>query len=152
VALFLSKSPCETYAFHWRSLHSRDGTGRLNKAPLISIVDDDCIVRGAIESLVMSHGFRACTFLSAEAFLQSPLTAETSCLISDVQMPGVSGVELQDRLAELGLSIPTIFLTAYPDNAVRTRVLGSGAVCFLDKPFDAQSLVRCIDNALKARG
>jgi FixJ family two-component response regulator len=100
----------------------------------------------------MSHGFRACTFLSAVAFLQSPLIAETSCLISDVQMPDVSGVELQDRLAELGLSIPTIFVTAYPDNAVRTRVLSSGAVCFLDKPFDAQLLLQCIDNALKAQG
>jgi FixJ family two-component response regulator len=124
----------------------------LNKAPLISIVDDDSVVRGAIESLLLSHGFRACTFLSAEAFLQSPLIAETSCLISDIQMPVVSGVELQDRLAELGLSIPTIFITAYPDNAVRTRVLGAGAVCFLHKPFDAQSLIQCIDNALHRQG
>ena len=115
-------------------------------------MDDDSIVRGAIESLVMSHGFRARTFLSAEQFLQSPLIAETSCLISDVQMPDVSGVELQDRLAELGLSIPTIFVTAYPDNAVRARVLGSGAVCYLDKPFDAQSLIQCVEDALKARG
>jgi FixJ family two-component response regulator len=86
--------------------------------------------------------------VSAEAFLQSPLTAETSCLISDIQMPDVSGVELQDHLADLGLSIPTIFITAYPDDAVRTRVLGAGAVCFLDKPFDSQSLIQCIDNAL----
>jgi FixJ family two-component response regulator len=67
-------------------------------------------------------------------------------------MPDVSGVELQDRLAELGLSIPTIFITAYPDNAVRTRVLGAGAVCFLHKPFDAQSLIQCIDNALHRQG
>jgi FixJ family two-component response regulator len=124
----------------------------LNKAPLISIVDDDGVVRGAIESLVMSHGFRACVFVSAEAFLQSPLKAETSCLISDIQMPDVSGVELQDRLAELGLSIPTIFITAYPDNVVRTRVLGAEAICFLHKPFDARSLIQCIDNALNRRG
>ena len=100
----------------------------------------------------MSHGFRACTFLSAKAFLQSPLIAETSCLISDIQMPDLSGVELQDRLAELGLSIPTIFITAYPDNAVRTRVLSAGAACFLHKPFDAQSLLQCIDNALNRQG
>jgi FixJ family two-component response regulator len=124
----------------------------LNNTQLISIVDDDSDVRGAIESLVMSHGFRACTFLSAESFLQSPLIAETSCLISDIQMPGLSGVELQDRLAELGLSIPTIFITAYPDDAVRTRVLNAGAACFLHKPFDAQSLLQCIDNALKRQG
>jgi FixJ family two-component response regulator len=124
----------------------------LNKIPLISIVDDDHIVRRAIESLVLSRGSRACTFPSAEEFLQSPLLAETSCLISDVQMPGMSGVQLQDRLADLGLSIPTIFITAYPDDSVRTRVLDSGAVCFLLKPFDAQSLIESIDDALNRRG
>src|SRR5882757_4883787 len=100
----------------------------------------------------MSYGFRACTFLSAEAFLQSPWVADTSCLVSDIQMPDVSGVELQDRLAELGLSIPTIFITAYPDDIVRTRVLGAGAICFLHKPFEGQSLIQCIDNALNSRG
>jgi len=100
----------------------------------------------------MSLGFRACAFPSAEAFLQSAQLAETSCLISDVQMPGISGVQLQNRLADLGLSIPTIFITAYPDDAVRTRALSTGAVCFLHKPFDARSLVQCIDNALNRRG
>ncbi len=84
--------------------------------------------------------------------LYSTWLAETSCLISDVQMPGISGVQLQDRLADLGLSIPTIFITAYPDDSVRTRVLGSGAVCFLLKPFDAQSLVESIDRALNRPG
>jgi FixJ family two-component response regulator len=123
----------------------------LNKAPLISIIDDDSIVRGAIETLVKSHGFLACTFASANAFLQSPLGAETSCLISDVQMPDIDGIELQKRLADLGLSIPTIFITAYPNEEVRTRVLSLGAVCFLHKPFEAQSLLRCIDDALNRR-
>jgi FixJ family two-component response regulator len=127
-------------------------TGRLNKTPLISIVDDDGVVREALKSLVTSLGFSACTFPSAEAFLQSRLMADTSCLISDVQMPDISGLELQDRLTDLGLSIPTIFITAYPDDAVRTRVLSTGAVCFLYKPFDARSLVQCIDNALNRRG
>jgi FixJ family two-component response regulator len=124
----------------------------LNKAPLISIVDDDSVVRGAIESLVTSLGFVARTFASAEAFLQSPLVAETSCLISDVQLPDMGGVELQDQLADLGLSIPTVFITAYPDDAVRVRALEAGAVCFLHKPFDGQSLIRCIDDALNRRG
>ena len=123
----------------------------MNKTPLISIVDDDSVVRAAIESFVKSHGFLTCTFASASAFLQSPLGAETSCLISDVQMPGINGVELQDRLVDLGLSIPTIFITAYPNDEVRTRVLSAGAVCFLHKPFDGQSLIRCIDDALKGR-
>jgi FixJ family two-component response regulator len=126
-------------------------TSRLNKTPLISIVDDDSVVRGAIESLVTALGFLACTFPSAEAFLQSQLVAETSCLISDVQLPGTSGIELRDRLADLGFSIPTIFITAYPNDAVRARVLDAGAVCFLEKPFDGQSLIQCIDNALDRR-
>lgn len=98
-----------------------------------------------------SHGFLTCTFASASAFLQSPLGAETSCLISDIQMPDINGVELQDRLVDLGLSIPTIFITAYPNDEVRTRVLSAGAVGFLHKPFDGQSLIRCIDDALKGR-
>jgi FixJ family two-component response regulator len=124
----------------------------LNKVPLISIVDDDGVVRGAIECLVMSLGFLACTFPSAEAFLQSPLVAETSCLISDVQLPEGSGVELQSRLADLGLNIPIIFITAYPNDALRARVIEAGAVCFLHKPFDGQSLIQCIDDALSGRG
>lgn len=124
----------------------------MSKPPLISIVDDDGIVRQAIESLVTSLGFLACVFPSAEAFLQSPLIAETACLISDIQMPNVSGVQLQESLIDLGLSIPTIFITAYPDDAVRTRVLGRGAIGFLLKPFNAQSLIECIDSALGRRG
>jgi FixJ family two-component response regulator len=115
-------------------------------------VDDDSVVRGAIESLVTSLGFLACTFPSAEAFLQSPLAVKTSCLISDVQLPGNSGVELQRQLADLGLRIPTIFITAYPDDAIRTQALQAGAVCFLHKPFDGQSLIQCIDDALNRRG
>jgi FixJ family two-component response regulator len=124
----------------------------LSTPPLISIVDDDGIVRQAIESLVTSLGFLAGVFPSAEAFLRSPLIGETACLISDVQMPNISGVQLQEYLIELGLSIPTIFITAYPDDAVRARVLGRGAIGFLLKPFNAQSLIECIDSALGRRG
>ena len=134
------------------SLPTKRRVSRLNKTPLISIVDDDGVVGRAIESFVTSLGFLACTFPSAKAFLQSPQMAETSCLISDVQMPDLSGIQLQDRLGDLGLSIPMIFITAYPDEAVRTRALGKGAVCFLLKPFDAKSLIECIDNALNTRG
>jgi FixJ family two-component response regulator len=134
------------------SLPSMRRTSRLNETPLISIVDDETLVRGAIESLVRSLGFLACTFPSAEAFLQSQLMPETACLISDVQLPGTNGVELQEHLADLGLDIPTIFITAYPDEEVRTRALNAGAIGFLHKPFDAQSLIQCIDNALNKRG
>jgi FixJ family two-component response regulator len=146
------RRPVALFCILRASLPSELRTGRLNKTPLISIVDDDNVVRRALESLVMSLGFRACAFPSAEAFLQSAQLAETSCLISDVQMPGISGVQLQNRLADLGLSIPTIFITAYPDDSVRTRVLGSGAVCFLLKPFDPQSLIECLDDALDRPG
>jgi FixJ family two-component response regulator len=135
-----------------RPFHPCDGQVRLNETPLISIVDDETVVRGAIESLVRSLGFLACTFPSAEAFLQSRLMEETACLISDVQLPGTNGVELQEHLADLGLDIPTIFITAYPDEEVRTRALNAGAIGFLHKPFDAQSLIQCIDNALNKRG
>ena len=124
----------------------------MNNAPLISILDDDSVIRGAIESLVMSYGFQTRTFESAEAFLQSEQLTETSCLISDVQMPNISGVELQQRLADQGLRIPMIFITAYPADAVRARALEAGAVCFLHKPFDGQSLIQCIHNALKRQG
>jgi FixJ family two-component response regulator len=123
----------------------------LSTTPLISIVDDDGVVGRAVESFVTSIGYLACTFTSAKAFLQSSEMAETSCLISDVQMPGLSGIELQDRLGELGLNIPMIFMTAYPDEAVRRRALGKGAVCFLHKPFDAKSLIECVENALNTR-
>jgi FixJ family two-component response regulator len=124
----------------------------LNNAPLISIVDDDGVIRGAIESLVMSYGFLTRTFASAEAFLQSGQLTETSCLISDVQMPNISGVELQQRLADQGLCIPMIFITAYPDDAIRARVLSAGAVGYLQKPFDQQSLMQCVGDALQRRG
>lgn len=123
----------------------------MSKPPLISIVDDDGIVRQAIESFVTSLGFLASVFPSAEAFLQSPQVAETSCLISDIQMPEVSGVQLQERLVDLGLSIPTIFITAYPDDTVRARVLDRGAIGFLLKPFNAQALIECIDSAIEMR-
>jgi FixJ family two-component response regulator len=87
--------------------------------PLISIVDDDDNVRAATESLVRSLGLKTRTFASAESLLQSSSLLETQCLILDVQMPNMSGIELQDRLLKLGFEIPIIFITAYPDEAVR---------------------------------
>jgi FixJ family two-component response regulator len=104
--------------------------------PLISIVDDDDTVRAATKSLVGSLGFESRTFASAESFLQSSSLLETRCLILDVQMPNMSGIELQDRLSQLGFEIPIIFITAYPDDAIRERALQAGAVAFLHKPFE----------------
>jgi FixJ family two-component response regulator len=93
----------------------------LTEIPLISIVDDDDTVRVATESLVRSLGFETRTFASAESFLQSSSLSKTQCLILDVQMPNMSGIELQDHLSQLGFEIPIIFITAYPDEAVRQR-------------------------------
>src|SRR5262245_50904975 len=96
------------------------------KTPMISIVDDDEAVRNATETLIRSLGYRAATFSSAEEFLRSQRLHETSCLISDVQMPGLNGIELQDRLAAGGHRIPIIFITAFPDDRARDRAMRCG--------------------------
>ena len=120
------------------------------ETPLISIVDDDEWIRGALEALVRSLGFATRTFASAEAFLQSSVVGETRCLMLDVQLPKMSGVELQHHLSHLGFEIPIIFITAYPDERVKARALNGGAICFLHKPIDLQGrrLVDCLHAAL----
>lgn len=123
---------------------------RLPKIPMISIVDDDQSVRRATESLVRSLGYNACTFASAEEFLGSDDLHGTSCLITDLQMPGLSGIELQDRLIAEGHRMPVIFITAYPDESLRARAMKVGAICFLSKPYSDESLIGCISTALKA--
>ena len=121
----------------------------LQQAPTIAIVDDDCSVRLATESLVRSLGFVALTFASAQDFLQSPGLEETACLILDVQMPGMSGVDLQDVLLKRGRRIPIIFITAFPEDKVRDRVLRAGAVSFLVKPFDGRKMIDSLHVALQ---
>ena len=118
--------------------------------PLISIVDDDDLFRAALEKLVKSLGLTARTFASAESYLQSSWVKETDCLIADIQMPNISGLELQERLSHLGFDIPIIFITAYPDDAVRTKAMNAGAVCFLHKPLDLQGprMADCLRAAL----
>ncbi len=119
--------------------------------PLISIVDDDESVREATKTLVRSLGYKAETFGSAEEFLESTQIVATACLITDVQMPGLSGVELQDRLISDGHDLPTIFVTAFPDTKSERRALQSGAIAYLRKPFKEDHLVEHIDTALKKR-
>jgi FixJ family two-component response regulator len=123
---------------------------RLTEIPLISIVDDDPFFRGALEQLVRSYGFAARTFESAESYLQSSWMKQTRCLIADVQMPNMTGLELQERLSHLGLDTPIIFITAYPDEAVRTKAMKAGAVDFLHKPLDLQGqrFLDCVQKAL----
>src|SRR5262249_55055267 len=111
-------------------------------------VDDDESVRSAMSSLLRSLGYEACVFASAEAFLSSPRLQDTSCLIVDVQMPGMSGLDLQAELRARGASIPIIFLTAFPEERVRRRAEAAGAVGFFGKPVDGGIIIRCLDAAL----
>ncbi len=116
---------------------------------MISIVDDDASMREATKQLVMSLGFDAHVFSSAEAFLRSSRLHDSACLITDVQMPGMSGVELQDALHTNGHQVPMIFMTALPEEHVRDRVLNAGAVGFLSKPFGDECLIKCLEKVLK---
>jgi FixJ family two-component response regulator len=120
----------------------------LSQVPVISIVDDDASVREATKGLVRSLGYEAATFGSAEEFLGSERLHDTDCLITDVQMPGLSGVDLQSRLIEDGHRMPVIFLTAFPEDRIRDRVLGAGAYGFLSKPFEEDNLIGCLARAL----
>jgi FixJ family two-component response regulator len=120
----------------------------LRSTPLISIVDDDESIREATKGLVRSLGYLAATFSSAEEFLSSDRVEDTQCLITDVQMPGLSGVELQRRLIDTGRTMPTIFVTAFPDDRTRNRVLDAGAIGYLSKPYSEESLIECLDTAL----
>ena len=115
---------------------------------MISIVDDDRFAGDAIGEFVRSLGYRTAVFPSAEQFLGSGCLGETECLITDLQMPGMSGFDLQIRLRDDGFHTPIIFVSAYPEERYRTRALDAGAVAFLSKPFEEQSLVDCISAAL----
>jgi FixJ family two-component response regulator len=116
--------------------------------PTIAIIDDDTSVRVATESLVMSLGYAARTFASAEEFLHSPSIDDVACLVADVQLSGMSGIELQGELAQQGYRKPIIFITAFPDDKTRARALQQGATGFLIKPFDGNVLVECLETAL----
>jgi len=124
----------------------------LNKGPVISIVEDNADVRTATESLVKSHGFDVSAFASAQDFLQSHSLTQTACLISDVQMPVMSGMELQAALAERGLRIPTIFVTAFLDESIKRRAMYAGAVGFLYKPFNGNALIKFVHDAIGRGG
>jgi FixJ family two-component response regulator len=122
----------------------------LEQIPVISIVDDDESVREATKSLVRSLGYNAVTFCSAEDFLDSAQVSTTACLITDVQMPGLSGVELQQRLIADGRGIPVIFVTAFPDERLQRQLRKAGAIGYLRKPFNEGRLIECVDAALKS--
>lgn len=118
------------------------------KKPLIACVDDDLWARGALRGLLKAFGFAPEVFSSAEEFLQSGRLEETSCLITDLNLRGMSGLQLQSRLAALDWRIPIIVITAFPSDRVRQQALSAGAVCILDKPFVAEDLLTGIRSAL----
>lgn len=115
---------------------------------MIAIVDDDESFRRATASFVRSLGYAAMAFGSAEAFLKSEGIRDTDCLISDVQMPGMTGIELQGHLIARGHRLPVIFVTAFPEARARGRALAAGAIGFLDKPFNDHTLIACLNEAL----
>ncbi len=119
------------------------------EVPLISIVDDDDSLRNSLDNLIRSVGFRAQGFSSAEAFLSSNQVHDTACLILDVRMPGMNGLELQRQMVAANGRIPIIFITSHVDNDARARALEAGAVDFLYKPFSEEELLHAIDAALK---
>ncbi|SDG83212.1 Response regulator receiver domain-containing protein [Bradyrhizobium sp. Rc2d] len=126
--------------------------GLVLSTPLISVVDDDASVRAATENLLKSRGYIVQIFASAEELLRSPQLNETSCVITDVQMSAMSGLELLAEMRTRGYDAPFIFITAFPNDRVRASALGAGAIGFLAKPFGGQALIEYLDTALKASG
>lgn len=118
-----------------------------NDSRIVSVIDDDESVREALRGLLKSAGFRADVFASAEEFLSSGRLGATGCLIVDVRMPGMSGVELQEQLIASNPALPLIFISADGDDEVRARALKRGAIDFLYKPFSDEALLAAVDRA-----
>ena len=125
------------------------GECQMSHTQMVSIVDDDPLAREGIKELVESLGYKALAFVSAQDFLQSEAVTKTSCLITDLQMPGLNGLELQERLQAGGYNTPVILITAYPNEKHRSRAMSAGAIGFLSKPFEEQSLLECLTIAMK---
>ena len=119
-----------------------------NETRLVSIVDDDESLRRSVKNLLTSVGFQVETFASAEAFLQSAHRADTRCVVLDLRMPGMSGLDLLVHLAATGSPIPVVILTAHGDDEARRRTLQAGAVAFLGKPFHGEALLGAVRRAL----
>ena len=132
-----------------------DGANRVAEAvmrtrTLISIVEDDQPFRESMRQLMTSLGYTVEVFPSAADFLASPLISATACLVTDVQMPGMTGIELHRHLIDAGHPIPTILVTAYPDEVARRRAIEDGVFCYLCKPVDDDHLERCLRSALES--
>ncbi|WP_439375473.1 response regulator transcription factor [Bradyrhizobium sp. DASA03120] len=124
----------------------------LPKHSVISVIDDDPSVRAATSNLLASYGYLVHAFASAEEFLSAAELTETSCVITDVQMSLMSGIDLLRHMRSLGHRMPFIFITAFPDDAVRARAIEAGGICFLAKPFATVALIKCLTIALSRSG
>jgi FixJ family two-component response regulator len=133
------------------ALHNNPTGGVLFKQSKISIVDDDQSFRDSMRRLVKSLGYSGAAFASAAEFLASPTFAATDCLVADIHMPEMSGVELYRHLVETGRGIPTILVTAYPDDRVQERMLSEGVRCYLRKPLEEAVLIDCLHSAVTRR-
>jgi FixJ family two-component response regulator len=122
----------------------------MSRPLLVSVVEDDLFFRESMRRLMRSLGYAVETFSSATDFLASPRLLDTDCLISDVQMPAMSGLELHKALIDTGHTIPTILVTAYPNDVDRSRALEGGIACYLSKPIDEMLLKECLCEALGA--
>ncbi|WP_407154192.1 response regulator transcription factor [Bradyrhizobium sp. STM 3557] len=120
--------------------------------PVIAIVDDDEGVRKSLASLVRSLGYEAHTYESGVDFLQQQPEDEPACMIADIQMPVITGDELQAQLVAAGRRFPVIFMTAFPSESMRQRVMAAGAHCYLGKPSTGDEIIRCLEDALAAHG
>jgi len=123
----------------------------VSQQPLISIIDDDDSLRTALVGLVRSLGYRALGFANAESFLADDLAGGSDCIVTDIQMPGLSGIELKEQLAREGRAAPVIMITARTEAGLRERAFASGALCVLKKPFAAEALIDCLGRALAGR-
>jgi FixJ family two-component response regulator len=130
----------------------RKGKAIVSKLPIIAVIDDDASVRVGTENLLSSLGYNVHTFSSAEEFLRSGLSHDISCVIADVRMPGMSGIELLTLLTTQGHHLPFILITAFSEGAIHAEALNAGAICLLTKPFDKATLVRCLEAALADHG
>jgi FixJ family two-component response regulator len=124
----------------------------LSTDSVVAVIDDDASVRTATDNLLSSHGYLVDTFASAEEFLQSARLSDSACVIADVQMPAMGGLDLLTHMRAQGYAAPFIFITAFPEESVRARALRAGAICFLAKPFAGPALISCLEAALNRRG
>ena len=121
------------------------------EGPHIAVVDDDRSIRNATQDLLNAAGFSTFTFENAKSFLGSSVRGNVACLVADMRMPGMTGLELHEHLAKSGTGIPTVIITAHPEELTRARAREAGITCFLTKPFTPDELLECVRKALARR-